>query len=143
MGVATRARYALHVLACFAAFPPGTSIMADDLRQMLRLSRASLDAVLLGLTHAGILTSKKGRAGGYAMQVPSERLTVAEVVRIFDGEVDPLPCLAAMTSDACGGCPEAPEVCGTRALMIRVRNAAAAVLDGTKLTDLAPPRFSA
>ncbi|HXJ23891.1 MAG TPA: Rrf2 family transcriptional regulator [Polyangia bacterium] len=139
MVVATRARYALHVLACFAGFPAGTSLMAEDLLRMVRVPRWSLDGVLLGLTHAGILSSKKGRAGGYSLLVPSERITVGEILRIFDGGVNPLPCLAVPSDDVCGGCPDDPAICGTRALMARVRDAAAAVLDVTTIADLAGP----
>jgi Rrf2 family protein len=137
LAVATRARYALRVLACIGAFPPGTSLMADDLLRLVRVPPSSLDGVLLSLTHAGILSSKKGRAGGYSLQVPSEKITVGEVLRIFDGGVNPLPCLATIALDACGGCPEAPEVCATRALMARVRDAAAAILEVTTIADLA------
>jgi len=136
MAVATRARYALRVLACFGGFPAGTSLMAEDLVRMIRVPPSSLDGVLLGLTHAGILSSRKGRAGGYSLQVPSDRITVGEILRIFGGGVNPLPCLGTSAGDLCGGCPEDPEICGTRALMLRVRDAAASILDVTTIADL-------
>ena len=50
-----------------------------------------LEHVLLPLSHAGILDSKRGQRGGYRLNQPPEAVSLAEVVRHLEGLLMPIP----------------------------------------------------
>jgi Rrf2 family protein len=91
-----------------------------------------LEQILLALKSAGIVESKKGKGGGYALAHPPERLTVGTVIRMIEGPLAPLPCASETRFRKCDECIDV-ETCGTRMVMREVRDAIANILDATTL----------
>lgn len=52
------------------------------------------------LKHHGILRSKRGRFGGYDLLLPADQITFGHILRIIDGPIAPLACLAALPTGA-------------------------------------------
>ena len=91
-----------------------------------------LENILLSLKKAGILQSRRGHNGGYALARPPELITVGEVVRVIEGHLAPISC-ASMT--AYQACPS-ESACGLRSVWVEARNAVAGVLDNTTFKDV-------
>jgi Rrf2 family protein len=81
--LSNKAKYGLKAMMHLASFE-GPCLAADIARQN-QIPRKFLDAILLELTKAGILTSKKGKGGGYHLARPANRITAGQVIRILDG----------------------------------------------------------
>jgi Rrf2 family protein len=47
--------------------------------------------LLASCRRAGILTARRGRNGGYFLNGPPERVTLAEVINAIDGPIAPVP----------------------------------------------------
>jgi Rrf2 family protein len=94
-----------------------------------------LEQILLSLRHAGLLRSKRGVGGGYALAKPPAEISVLDVIQALDGPVAPLPCTVDRPSEACT-CPD-PRVCPARALMLEFRAEMVEWLGGKNLEDLA------
>jgi Rrf2 family protein len=94
-----------------------------------------LEIILLDLKSHGLLESKKGKGGGYRLSRPPSTITIGSVIRMMEGPLAPLPCASETAFQPCPECADV-ETCGTRIIMRRVRDAMAAVLDHTTLTDL-------
>jgi Rrf2 family protein len=75
---------ALRALVVIAAAAP-RPVKAREICEAEGLSYRFLSTVLIALRTAGLVTSSRGRDGGYALAVPAEELTVATVF----GAVDP------------------------------------------------------
>ena len=86
------------------------------------------------MKNRGILVSRKGRGGGYALARPAGQVSFGEIVRIMDGPLAPVPCVSVTAYHRCEECA-AEELCEIRAVMQRVRDASSAVLDSTSLAD--------
>ena len=99
-----------------------------------RIPGKFLEQILLQLRKAGVLRSRRGRGGGYALARSHRSVRVGAVVRLLDGPLAPISC-ASRTAYAPCSCPE-EDLCGVRLVMIEARNSIAATLDGYTLADL-------
>ena len=130
-----KARYALRALYALAADEARGPVLIAELAEREKIPRKFLEAILLELKNAGVLRSKKGKGGGYALARPAERITIGEVVRVIDGPLAPIPCASERNFVRCEECTD-ETTCGTRQIMKKVRDAIAAILDTTSLADV-------
>jgi Rrf2 family protein len=130
-----KARYALRALYALAADEARGPVLISDLAEREKIPRKFLEAILLELKNAGILKSKKGKGGGYSLARPPAQITMGQVIRIIDGRLAPIPCASERAFVKCEECVD-EATCGTRQVMKKVRDAIAAILDGTTLADV-------
>jgi Rrf2 family protein len=130
-----KARHALRALYALAAHGDRGPVLIADLAEQEKLPRKFLEAILLELKNGGILQSKKGKGGGYALARPPERILIGEVIRIIDGPLAPIPCVSEKAYVRCAECAD-EESCGTRLVMKKVRDAIADIVDHTTLRDV-------
>ena len=134
-GLSRKTRYALRALYALAGDTARGPVLIADLADREHIPRKFLETILLELKNAGILRSKKGKGGGYALARPPEQVTMGQVIRIIDGPLAPLPCASERNFVKCEECTD-EATCGTRQVMQKVRNAIAAILDSTTLADV-------
>jgi len=91
-----------------------------------------LEQILLSLKNLGLVSSKKGKGGGYQLAQPPEKITLASVIRMMEGPLAPLPCASETRFRKCDECVDI-ETCGTRMVMREVRDAIADILENTTL----------
>jgi Rrf2 family protein len=133
MRISKKAGYALRALALMAR--KGGSSSIHDLSERERIPVKFLEQILLSLRHAGLLNSKRGVGGGYALARSPAEISVLDVIQALDGPIAPLPCTADRPTELCT-CPD-PRVCPTRALMAGFRAEILGWLGGKSLEDLA------
>jgi Rrf2 family protein len=121
--ISQKAKYAFHALIALAR--ADDTLLAREIADQENIPRKFLEQILLDLKRHGILQSRRGRTGGYAL---------LEVLRIVDGPVAPLPCLSRIAYRPCPDCgPE--EDCEIRRVFAKVAEAARDVLDRTTIAD--------
>jgi Rrf2 family protein len=97
-----------------------------------------LTVILSELGRVGIVGSQRGRDGGYWLALPPVDIRYGDIVRIMRGSLALVPCASRYAHEKCEHCLE-EENCRLRALMLRVRDETAAVLDRFTLADLIEP----
>ena len=130
-----KARYALRALYALANDESGGPVLIADLAEREHIPHKFLELILLELRNAGILRSKKGKGGGYALARPPREVTLGQIIRVVDGPLAPIPCVSERAYVRCEECVS-EESCGTRMVMKEVRDAIAKILDGTTLADV-------
>jgi Rrf2 family protein len=100
-----------------------------------KLPRKFLEAILLELKNAGILSSRKGRGGGYMLGRDPDKIMIGSLVRTLDGPLAPMRCASVTAPVPCEDCAD-PESCAVRALMRETRDAISGVLDNTTLAQM-------
>src|SRR5258705_1700960 len=100
--ISQRAKYALKALLALARVE--TSAMIGDIARQHRIPHKFLEQILLDLKREGLVQSRRGRAGGYALLRPADQITFGEVLRIVDGPIAPLPCLSRTAYRRCADC---------------------------------------
>jgi Rrf2 family protein len=131
-----KAKYALIATISLAGATGQTHRLISEIAQENRLPHKFLEVILLDLRHAGLLASKKGRGGGYALARDPREITMADVIRAIDGPLIPFRCVAIRADKTCEECLQAA-ICPIGPVMADARAALEDVLARTSLHDLA------
>jgi len=78
--------YAVRALCCIAEQKQEV-ISADQLVKSLEMPRPFLRKILQALNKEGLLNSSKGKGGGFTLTVSPEEITLADVMKIFQGPI--------------------------------------------------------
>ncbi|NIO15405.1 MAG: Rrf2 family transcriptional regulator [Deltaproteobacteria bacterium] len=115
MKVSKKFEYALRALLFMAGRENEKTFLIKDIAEANGIPKKFLELILLDLKNAGILTSKRGVSGGYRFFVPPAEVTVLDVYRAIEGEVEPTECIRLGNVE----CETAvsPECCAIRSLM--------------------------
>ncbi len=130
-----KARYALRALVELAR-KDGAQMTASDLSTAADAPRKFLEAILLELSRRGLIRSRRGKFGGYALARPADSITFAEVIRVIDGPLALAPCVSRTAFRKCDDCPDLA-TCSLREALLRARDATSEVLDRYSLADAA------
>jgi Rrf2 family protein len=133
MYVSARSDYALRALLTLAA--AGRPMTADELATSQDLPVNYLEAILLDLRRAGIVSSRRGPGAGYRFVRPPEELTPADVMRALDGPLAEVRGLRPEATSYTG--PAAP----LQELWVALRASLREVLEGVTLAQLASGRL--
>jgi Rrf2 family protein len=131
--ISQRAKYALRALVALARAESGSMTILEIATQQ-KIPRKFLEQILLQLKNEGILESRRGKLGGYALGRPAGTITFGEVLRIVDGPIAPLPCLSKFSYRRCADCLD-EGTCEVRRVFSGVAESARAVLDAATLAD--------
>jgi Rrf2 family protein len=130
--ISQRAKYALKALLALARVE--TSAMIGDIAKQHRIPHKFLEQILLDLKREGLVQSRRGRSGGYALLRPADQITFGEVLRIVDGPIAPLPCLSRTAYRRCADC-HSERSCEVRRVFSDVAESARLVLDQMTIAD--------
>jgi Rrf2 family protein len=134
--LSSRAKYALRAALVLAEAQPSSRwISAQTIAERSETPRKFLEAILVQLRDEGLIESRRGPVGGHKLLKTPEAVTVADVIRIIDGPIALTPCASRTQVGVCRDCRDQRR-CQLTELMQRVRDAAAAVLEGCSLADL-------
>lgn len=131
--LSNKGKYGLKALIHLARFEG--PCLAAEIAAQNQIPRKFLDAILLELRNAGILSSKKGKGGGYQLARPADGITAGQIIRILDGPLAPIACASRTAYRKCTDCPD-EDTCAVHDLMLDVRDAMALILDRTSIAAL-------
>jgi Rrf2 family protein len=109
-------------------------VSLSEVARIQGLSQGYLEQVAGGLRRAGLLISRRGAAGGYILAREPDAITVGDVIRVLEGEIVPMTCVAS--EDICAPPCTRKGQCVTRDVWLTVRMQLEKTLDNTTLADL-------
>jgi Rrf2 family protein len=130
-----KAKYALRAVLALAKEHGHGPVLIAELAERERIPKKFLELILLDLKNEGLLQSKKGKGGGYALGKAPDKITVGQIIRALDGPIAPIPCVSQTAYVKCEECPD-EMTCGIRLVMKEVRDATARIVDHTSLADV-------
>jgi Rrf2 family protein len=83
------AEYALRTVLHIAQQPAGAPAQTDAMAMALRIPRNYLSKILHRLAQEGVLSSTRGRGGGFVLAKPADQIALISVVGLFDS-VEPV-----------------------------------------------------
>jgi Rrf2 family transcriptional regulator, cysteine metabolism repressor len=89
MKLTARSEYALLALVYLARHVDEGYISIDNIAKAQGIPPKFLEQLMLALKRAHFVRSTKGQRGGYALAKAPNQITLAEVVRLFDGALAP------------------------------------------------------
>jgi Rrf2 family transcriptional regulator, cysteine metabolism repressor len=129
--ISMKSRYAVRALIGLAVCDeatPGRPVRLADIAAERDMPLQFLEQVFAVLRRAGIVRSRRGASGGYALAKPPGEITVLEVVSVLDGPPSPADC----TSGQC----DRVERCGAASVWLEAQAALEEVLGGTTIAEL-------
>ncbi len=129
MRLTTKSQYGLRVLGdLIRNWRAGNGyLQVGELAARCDTSQKYLEQVLLPLSHAGVLESKRGQHGGYRLNREPSEVSLAEALRHLEGLLMPIPKWADDNTDS----SELARV------LRRVRDAIRDILENTSIEVLA------
>lgn len=105
MLVSTKGRYALRVMIDLAEHQSDGFIPLKVIAERQEISEKYLENIIKLLVKAKLLTSLRGKGGGYQLTKAPEQYTVESILRITEDSMAPVACL----EPGAEACPRAAE----------------------------------
>jgi Rrf2 family protein len=132
MRITAKADYAVRAAAELAAVQPrGRPVKGEQLAAAQGIPQKFLENILADLRHGGLVRTRRGAEGGYALTRPASEISVADVLRAVEG---PLAAVQGVRPESLryrGAATRLPEV------WVALRANLRAVLEHVTLADLA------
>ena len=133
MRLSTTDIYAFQALGYLGAQEAQRWVSSDEISEHTHVARPYLVRILAALSAKGVIKSKKGIGGGYALSRKPKLISLCEVVRAVDGPVAPLSCISLNWRESC---PEEARCHARNTIYVRMRDAMLAVLQEFSVHDL-------
>jgi Rrf2 family protein len=91
MRVEQRLDYALRLLVAVSRLPEGERVAVGDLAEAMGLPRRFCEQQVTELSRHGLVSCRRGAGGGCRLSVPSDEITVADVVNALQGTALDVP----------------------------------------------------
>lgn len=128
--VSTKVDYALLILAELAQVWPNTYVSLADIAEKKHVSSKYLSQVVIPLHQAGLVVSREGKFGGYALAQAPEKISVRAVVEAVDGPLQLVRCMSTKHN-----CP-AETHCSTQPLWQNLKKDIYQLLAEKSLADM-------
>lgn len=101
MMISTRGRYALRVVIDLAENKDKNYIPLKDIAARQDISQKYLESIMTLLSKNNIVDGVHGKGGGYRLNREPNKYSVGEILRITEGSLAPVACLAC-NAKPCG-----------------------------------------
>ena len=109
MQLTRAADYAVRVMIFLATLPEEKRALLPDLARVTEAPESFLSKVLQSLAHAKLISSRRGKSGGFVIQQSGREATMRQVIEAVDGPICLNVCLNASKScDRKSSCPAHP-----------------------------------
>ncbi|HEY7526255.1 MAG TPA: Rrf2 family transcriptional regulator [Candidatus Limnocylindria bacterium] len=133
MKISTRAEYGIRVLVALARAEGGGPVSLTAVARSEKLPHAYLEQLVADLRRAQLVTSTRGKAGGYALARPAAEISLVDAMRALEGPILEMPCAGADDLEVCAR----PQDCSVHDVFQRVHESLEGALSSTNLAEVA------
>lgn len=131
MRLSTKGVYALEAMFVFALSPSKQRLSVREISARTGLSDRYLEQIFTRLKRAGLISSIRGKQGGYCLTRPANAISVLDVLQAAEGHLTPVRCLD--DDETC----RRSETCRTRPVWQALADVIAGQAQRQTLADLA------
>jgi Rrf2 family transcriptional regulator, cysteine metabolism repressor len=133
MRVSAKGEYGVRALVILALnFQAGPTSLRE-IAERENISYQFLEQIFLSLRRAGLIDSVRGAKGGYTLARPPEDIKVGDIIRVLDGPIAPVDCVAEGNEEK--RCTRTG-TCLSRGIWEKLRDRMSEVLDEITLADV-------
>lgn len=129
-----KARYSIRALQHLADRYGQGYVPLTEIATSQNIPPKFLTVILSEFSRVGIVMTQRGKDGGYALALPPVDIRYGDILRLTRGSLALVPCASRFAHEQCKNCLPESE-CRLRALMLKVRDEIATVLDRITLAD--------
>lgn len=133
MKLSTKGRYGLRAILDIALYGSAEAVALSSISERQNISVSYLEQLIAKLKRAGLVVGVRGAQGGYRLAKPAEEISVGEVLRVLEGDLNPVDC-AEVTGDlsSCSGADR----CVTKLVWKRISDSINDAVDHLMLSEL-------
>ena len=80
-----KCEYGMQAILYLAAQESGSLVSAEDISKALKIPKEFISKILQSLKDSGLISSSKGKSGGFTLAKPASRIKLIDVVSAIDG----------------------------------------------------------
>ena len=131
MRISTRGRYALRIMIDLARYAAREPVSLRDVAARQQITPKYMESIMAMLLRAGLVTSARGKSGGYRLARPAAQYNAYEILCAAEGDLEPVQCLSSPVNT----CPMR-ERCTTLPVWTGLSEVIRTYLEGISLADL-------
>lgn len=132
MKLSTKGRYGLRAVVDLAVHSNDEVVALSQIAVRQNISMNYLEQLISKLKKAGIVDAIRGAQGGYILAVPAEKISVGDILRALEGDLDPVDCSELKGDNTCSS----SDVCVTKFVWKRISDSINDAVDGIMLSEL-------
>ncbi|HXF77049.1 MAG TPA: Rrf2 family transcriptional regulator [Methylomirabilota bacterium] len=133
MQVPRRVDYGLRAVIYLSQQDPDKCCSIAEIAKHQGVPRKFLEKIIQDLIRGGLIKSRRGSCGGYALAKPAEAISMYDVIEALEGPITVNACL-----DHAVGCDQIPR-CAMIGVWTEVQRSVMEVLRRTTIAGLQPP----
>lgn len=130
-----KTKYALKALLYLAQQDENHISRTIEIAEEANIPKKFLEQILLDLKRGHFVGSKQGKYGGYYLLKDKEKITLADIHRLFDGAIALLPCASLNFYERCSDCVSESE-CLLRHGLMTIRDETLKAMQGITIASL-------
>ncbi len=131
--LSTKGRYGLRAVLDLAMNGEKEAVALSGIAERQDISISYLEQLIAKLKKAGIVTSFRGAQGGYLLAKKPEEISVGEILRALEGDLNPVNCSEVIGSgEPCSGA----DLCVTKYVWMRISDSINNAVDTIMLSEL-------
>lgn len=132
MKLSTKGRYGLRALLDLALHNQEEAVSLQSIAERQNISVSYLEQLMGKLRREGLVTSVRGAGGGYHLAKPAAEISVGEILRALEGNLDAVTCPGNQENGGCQGA----DLCVTRFVWQRINDSITQAVDTMMLEQL-------
>lgn len=132
MKLSTKGRYGLRALIDLAVHSETEAVSISSVSQRQGISESYLEQLVGKLRRAGLVVSIRGAQGGYRLAKPAAEISVGDILRALEGNLDAVECPGLSEDQGCEGA----DFCVTKYVWQRINDSITEAVDGISLEQL-------
>lgn len=132
MKLSTKGRYGLRALIDLAKYSTDEPVSITSISDRQGISERYLEQLMGLLKKGGIVKSIRGAGGGYMLAKSLEVISVGDVLRALEGNLELVDCPGLLPEDGC----KSADVCVTKYVWKKINDSINQTVDEIKLDQL-------
>lgn len=133
MKLSTKGRYGLRAVLDLAINGKNEAVALSQVAERQDISISYLEQLIAKLKKAGIVNSIRGAQGGYILAKKPEEISVGDILRALEGDLNPVDCAEIMgKGSSCTGA----DLCVTKYVWMRISDSINNTVDTMMLSEL-------
>ena len=132
MKLSTKGRYGLRAMVDLAINATDQKVTIKSISERQGISENYLERIIALLKKAGYVTSSRGAQGGYRLSAEPSDITVGNILRALEGDLNPVDCTLTNDDKECSQ----KNLCVTKFVWKRISDSINEAVDGISLQDM-------
>ena len=132
MKLSTKGRYGLRALIDLAVHEKEDAVSIQSIADRQGISVSYLEQLVRKLKQSGLVQSVRGAGGGYRLAREADEISVGDILRSLEGNLDAVTCSGFEEHSGCEG----SEICVTKFVWKKINDAISQTVDGIMLSEL-------